>query len=367
MNKYKKLSFIWIISILCVVSFHAIIYFTYVEKVFPKYPYIIGDLGRMSYAVDLVDLRENKVDLNKKHIESKDYLNEKIDFLTIGDSFSNGKGGGLNNYYQDYIATNYNKNVFNIAHFKDAKNYIETISRLSNSGELERMGVKYVLIESAQRFAVQRFGISDLDFSKNDITIFKNQIDNNLNQVSIKKKSEHTINDNIGVINNLNLNALIYNLRFKLKSYGKINSEIYREKMDKNLFSTKIGDEILFLNEDVEHLKFETKKNIELLNKNFNTLAKALAQKDIKLIFMLAVDKYNLYSPYIISNSYPKSILFEYLDTLPKDYIFINTKKILSEQHKKGEKDIFYVDDTHWSHKASYEIVNDLEFKKIFY
>ena len=81
---------------------------------------------------------------------------------------------------------------------------------------------------------------------------------------------------------------------------------------------------------------------------------------------MPAVDKYNLYSPYIISNSYPKSILFEYLDTLPKDYIFINTKKILSEQLEKGEKDIFYADDTHWSHKASEVIIKDESFKIIF-
>ena len=39
------------------------------------------------------------------------------------------------------------------------KIYIETISRLLNSGELERMGVKYVLIESVQRFGMQRFGV----------------------------------------------------------------------------------------------------------------------------------------------------------------------------------------------------------------
>ena len=179
MSKYKKLSFIWLLSILAVVFFHAVIYFTYMQKVFPKSPYTIGDLARMSYSADLVDLRENRIDLNKKHIEEKDYLNEKIDFLTIGDSFSNGGGGGLNTYYQDYIATTYDKNVLNIAHFKDAKNYIETVSRLFNSSELERMGVKYVLIESVQRFAMQRFSINQLDFSNNDITIFKNKIENN--------------------------------------------------------------------------------------------------------------------------------------------------------------------------------------------
>ncbi|MFX4243384.1 hypothetical protein ACOL22_11495, partial [Aliarcobacter butzleri] len=96
-----------------------------------------------------------------------------------------------------------------------------------NSGELERMGVKYVLIESVQRFAMQRFSINQLDFSNNDITIFKNKIENNFKNTELKKRLEHTINDDIGIINNLNLNALIYNLRFKIKGYGKINSDIY--------------------------------------------------------------------------------------------------------------------------------------------
>ncbi len=361
MNKFKQLSFIWIFGVMVVVFFHTTIYYNYVNKVFPTMPFVVGDLSRMSYTADLIDLRENKIDLSKTHIEEKNYLNEKIDFLTIGDSFSNGGGGGLNNYYQDYIASLYDTKVLNISHFKDAKNYIETVSRLLNSGELEKMDIKYILIESVQRFAVQRFAIEHLDFDKDDITILKNQVENNVKIEPTERK-----NEDIGIINNLNLNALMYNLRFKIKGYGKITSDIYREKINKSLFSTQINDEILFFDEDLEHLKFETRENIELLNKNFNTLSKALAQKNIKLIFMPAVDKYNLYRPYIISNIYSESIFFEYLETLPKDYIFINTKKILSKELENGEKDIFYVDDTHWSYKASEVIIKDESFKNIF-
>ena len=51
---------------------------------------------------------------------------------------------------------------------------------------------------------------------------------------------------------------------------------------------------------------------------------------------------------------------------LQKDYIFINSKKILSEYLEKDEKDIFYVDDTHWSYKASNILINNESFKKIF-
>lgn len=359
MNKFKKLSFLWFFSIILVSCFHAIVYYTYVDKVFPEAPMTIGDLGRMSYATDLLDLRENKIDLVKLHTELKEYEGSKVELITIGDSFSNGGGGGLNSYYQDYIATEFNINVLNLSNIKGANNFIEIVSSFLNSGQLEVMKTKYVLIESVQRFALQRFAINNIDFQKNEIYSFLKQEDNKNTKVD---KSD----SDIGIINNLNLNALSYNLKFKLEGYGKISSNIYREKINKNLFSTKISDELLFYYEDLKFIDQESKDKIELLNNNFNILSKALAQKNIKLIFMPAVDKYNLYRPYIVSNIYKESIFFEYLETLPKDYIFINTKKILSKELENGEKDIFYVDDTHWSYRASEVIIKDESFKNIF-
>lgn len=81
---------------------------------------------------------------------------------------------------------------------------------------------------------------------------------------------------------------------------------------------------------------------------------------------MPAVDKYNLYRDYIISNEYKESIFFEELEKLQKDYIFINTKSILKQKLNAGEKDLYYVDDTHWSFKASDTVINDKSFRKIF-
>lgn len=104
-----------------------------------------------------------------------------------------------------------------------------------------------------------------------------------------------------------------------------MSSHVYRENLNKELFSVLSSKDLLFYYEDLKYLDLETKENVELLNENFNILARDLSQKGIKLIFMPAVDKYNLYRPYIISNIYKESIFFEYLETLPKEYIFINT------------------------------------------
>lgn len=378
MNKFKKMFYIWLFLGLIIILFHPTVYYFYVSKVFPKDNSVVGDLSRMTYSVDLIDKKFEKISLEKLHIKQNEYEGQNIDFITIGDSFSQGASGGLNPYYQDYIATLYNKNVLNIEAFKESKNYIETIYSLLNSGELEKRAVKYVLIESVQRRSLERFSVNDINTSLSiDKSLLRNniKINYNIQEITsandtlidiIKKLFSKSTNNDISVINNLNQNALIYNLRFKIKGYGKMTSHVYREKLSQDLFSKDVSGDLLFYYEDLKYLGLETKQNIELLNDNFNKLSHALAKKNIKLIFMPAVDKYNLYRPYIVSNIYNESIFFEYLETLPKDYIFINTKKILSKELEKGEKDIFYVDDTHWSYKASKTIIKDESFKNIF-
>lgn len=378
MNKFKKMFYIWLFLGLIIILFHPTVYYFYVSKVFPKDNSVVGDLSRMTYSVDLIDKKFEKISLEKLHIKQNEYRGQNIDFITIGDSFSQGASGGLNPYYQDYIATLYNKNVLNIEAFKESKNYIETIYSLLNSGELEKRAVKYVLIESVQRRSLERFSVNDINTSLSiNKSLLRNniKINYNIQEITsandtlidiIKKLFSKSTNNDISVINNLNQNALIYNLRFKIKGYGKMTSHVYREKLSQDLFSKDVSGDLLFYYEDLKYLGLETKQNIELLNDNFNKLSHALAKKNIKLIFMPAVDKYNLYRPYIVSNIYNESIFFEYLETLPKDYIFINTKKILSKELEKGEKDIFYVDDTHWSYKASKTIIKDESFKNIF-
>ena len=383
MNKFKKLTYIWIFFGLFILFFHPIMYYFYVSKVFPKDNSVVGDLARMTYSVDLIDKRSTDIDLQKKHIKYNEYLGNNVDFITIGDSFSEGASSGKNPYYQDYIASIYNVSVLNIKLFENNKNYIETIYSLLNSGQLEKLGVKYILIESVQRRSLERFAINDMNINISNIDNFKNQILNNQkndNLIQSHSNEQFEINwidvfnsifsksnnNDVSVINNLNLNAFIYNAKFKIKGHGKMAPHVYRELLNKDFFSTEVSRDLLFYDEDLKYLKYESEENIKLLNNNFNKLSHALSKKNIKLIFMPAVDKYNLYSPYIISNTYQKSIFFEYLDSLPKDYIFINTKKILSEQLEKGEKDIFYADDTHWSHKASEVIIKDESFKIIF-
>jgi hypothetical protein len=77
---------------------------------------------------------------------------------------------------------------------------------------------------------------------------------------------------------------------------------------------------------------------------------------------MPIVDKYNLYSDYIVGNSYPRSVFFEKLRKQSRRYELIDTKAILEPDVRAGERDIYYSDDTHWGWKASDSIFRTVRF-----
>lgn len=256
MSKFKKITFLWILSISVFLIFNFLIFFNYTSKVYPDTAdTTIGDLARMSYSVDIIQERENITDLEKLHLYQNQYNYENIDMVTIGDSFSNGGAGGKNRYYQDYISTIYNKKVLNL-NIQNYKNYLEIIAFFANSGYLEKIGAKYVLIESVQREALVRFARNDLNLAiktdKNLETIFRNSMETyNIEKLHNLKPS---------IINNLNLNAFIYNIKYYIKGYGKLNSSVYIEKLNKDLFTSKSSSKLAFYHEDIKKIIFRNKR-----------------------------------------------------------------------------------------------------------
>jgi hypothetical protein len=71
----------------------------------------------------------------------------------------------------------------------------------------------------------------------------------------------------VRVINNLNLNAFVYNMKFKLKGYGKMAPHVYREHLNKDFFSTEASRDLLFYDEDLKYLKL-VKVRIKAIKKN---------------------------------------------------------------------------------------------------
>lgn len=347
-KKYINLLFLFLFLF---ILYHLIIWHLFTKNIFDRTDQLyIGDLGRLSYQIDSLFPRKLEYSLENRFLTT---TNNTIDILTVGDSFSNAAMGGLNPYYQDYLATKYNKNILNLKRANENHNPFEDILHLYNTGWLQEHKPKVIIIEFVERYAISEFA-KDFNFN------FVSQYIKNDNLIQIKKTVDSYI-PQLKIINTANYKFLFHTIKYHFTSKGK--KDIYKLQLEQNLFSTpRYQNTLLIMDQDINSIKEINQKSIKKLNQNFNKLSKLLQPLNIKLFFMPAVDKYDLYYSYIKNNPYPKNHFFDILRPLQKNYYFVDTKKILKEELKKGTLDLYYSDDTHWSYKTSKIITNDKIF-----
>jgi hypothetical protein len=357
MNPYKKFSVICMAFVGTLVLFNAVIWHGYTKQLLTREGGVmVGDLARMGYLPNHVDRRLNDVDLPRRHFEINEFAGQPVDVITLGDSFSHGLGLGKNRYYQDYLATFSNLSVLNLHPYAGGKNYLEVISILLNSGYLDELHPRYVLLEMVERSCISRlddpvdFAITDSpervkDFYQKGIAVFNNT-------GSLPPA---------GYFNSGNLKFVLYTLGYLFSDHA-LTGQVYRVPLRQVLFSGDHGDELLFLNKELRKSSSVTPEIMTKINDNLNQLARRLKTRDIELIFMPPPNKYTLYRRFFADESYPQSRFFEELRSLPKEYHFIDTKEILDRELDRGEMDIYYKDDTHWSWKASRAIFEQVRF-----
>ena len=351
----RKFLQIFLLIIFIFVSFHASIWYFYTSQIFDRQDKLyVGDLGRVSYQIDSLHPRKLEYTLPKKHFNANNWHGEKIDIITVGDSFSNADMGGRNPYYQDYLATFYNKNILNLHRNSEELNSLELLIGLYNNGWLKKYKPKFVILQMVERFSIEAHA-KDIDW--------KFTIDPTQSIIAdLKTKDSHI--PQLKLINTANYKFLLYTLKYK---FSKRGYKYYPKlSLNQHFFSQKhYSDNLLFHFEDVKYANAINDSRIDKLNKNLNKLAKLLKTLDIQLFYMPAVDKYDLYYDYIKNNPFPQNHYFNLLEKQEKEYILINTKTILLEALKDGEIDIFYADDTHWSYKASEKIATNEVFQRL--
>jgi len=345
---YRRCVFILIGTLLFFAGVNYLVWKLWTEELLTENMGNGGDLTRMGYVSDSKSPRKNSADLPSRHLEGIEYRGGPIDMVTIGDSFSHGAAGGKNRYYQDYIATLSAIKVVNLPSLKlpnedDEKSHFTTILKLANSGWLRDREVKYVLLQSTEWLCIERFkrkfDLAESDDSARLSDLFK----------TYRKKYELP---DVGFINNGNLKWLIQPISFRF-SGRDFNRKVYKTTLDRDFFTVKDSRTLLFFHKNINITPKFSLNDVKEMNDNLNYLAEILAKQGIKLVFMPCVDKYNLYSDFIVNNAFPKSSFFEQLRPLPKSYRFIDTKAILTAEVRNGIKDIYYADDTHWSWKAT--------------
>ncbi|MGE3771055.1 MAG: hypothetical protein AB7G06_08920 [Bdellovibrionales bacterium] len=139
------------------------IWFYGINLLFIPYPNC-GDLARMAFAPHISQCRTEALTLPKRLHEWKLGDTTKFEILSFGDSISRGRGGGTDNYWQDFVATRSGKRISWVSEMTD-NNYPQDIMLLRNSGFLKKYGVKYVVVQAAERGAVPRLS-ADADWDK---------------------------------------------------------------------------------------------------------------------------------------------------------------------------------------------------------
>lgn len=337
-------------------SYHVIVYTLYTSKVIDVQPPLyVGDLVRLSYQVDSIHLKQAENTLSKKHLEAGEYNSQKIDVLTIGDSFTNGGAGGKNPFYQDYISSINNYTVLNIRSLKLAGGRApNTLLALEQSGILDEINPKIIILSIGSRDLVRRLA-HNLNWEQN---INKTDIYNEMSDMLPYDLSTYQLK-NVSIVNTANFKFPFYSIAYKFNPCLK---SVCKLPLSKPMFSVKDNQNILVYKQTIKDLDMNSRENISLANENLNRIYDILEKKGIKLYFMPAVSKYDLYSTFIKDNPFPQDNLFSILEELPKKYTLINTKKILFPLLERGEQDIFYADDTHWSYTASKEIISNIDF-----
>ena len=315
-----------------------------------------GDLLRIGYILGHVAPRQNIDDLPRRHIRASEYRKQPVDMVTVGDSYSMGGGGGRNSHYQDYIASLQGLTVLNApvtGTFGIAGGYapVLALSRLINSGYLDIIKPKYVLLESGERYAIQRL---TSEFTM-QVTATIEEIEHTFGKQRADDKQAKNSFFDLHFINDGNFKFIGNNLQY-LFSDRALGSMVIISKLNRRFFSSGQGDKLIFHSEDAKNTRYSTPAGVAEANQNLNRLAAVLKTKGITLVFMPIVNKLNLYEPYLQKQRYPRSIFFEEVRKLPKEYLLIDTKDILSRALDKGELDIYHSDDSHWTWKASQAI-----------
>lgn len=340
-----------------VVTLTAILYVFLISNlilwhVFLRDNFIHNDLDRMGTSTSREVLNHN-AEYSRRHVELRDYLKsgvkESFDIVTLGDSFTNGGGG---TYYQDYLTDKYNLKILNV---QIVNHCLSDLYMFASSGLLDEVKPKIVILEAAAASVQDRLG---------DIEIVPFSMDIREIERRITRKSNTAERISTGffapVMTKVCMNFL-YNQIYHMIYPDKLSPEVHVRTLNKNVFTRPGQENILaFHRYDIRYITM--KLNPELMTYNLNRAADMLREKNIQMIFMPCVNKLDLYHPYIIDKrNLPDNELFDVLRNLPdKKYTFIDTKAILQDASERGEKDLYWAGDSHWSWHGAEIVDNEL-------
>lgn len=281
-------------------------------------------------------------DIKEKFDKLSRHTKTRYKILSIGDSFSEQAGYGYKNILADDFS------VLHVDRFI-SNNQIQTLINLTNGDFFNTYDIEYVILQH-----VERHIIDNTENIKLNDKITLHEIDSLIKlQAEAKAGTEEKYTHQF--FSKTTLEFPLSNLpKFFFQENYLSNEQVYNVDINSNSLFSNHSKKLLFYFYDLHSIdKNNNKKNIGSLNTILNTISLKLRQKNIKLIFLPSPDKYDFYYEYIADNkNLAKPLFFNLFKDVKKDYIYIDSKEILSSK-VKNKQDIYFYDDTHWSPVAS--------------
>jgi len=257
-----------------------------------------------------------------------------IKIMTIGDSFS-GHLGLMG--YQNYLAHLLDNRIINYR-FKIGDNQLNTAVSLLNSGIIDSTNCRILILQNVGRFTIEN--LCGIDFES------FYELPQNFKKFQINKEK----------IKDINLFSLCSFIRLRLNYKNPVDNRNLKQLCFTHLFLSR---KLYYYYEGDMHFQKLTKADIDKAQENLIRLNRHFSEKGIKMIFLIAADKYDVYRPFLKDDSLPVDTTKEGLSKIP-DVCVVDTKPLFQEMIRNGEKDVYMLHDTHWSYKASEAVAREL-------
>lgn len=300
-----------------------------------------GDLGNLALIPfwseygQMIRQHEIKDTLFFKVNKTEDLRDIHVNVLTVGDSFSQQEHAGYQNYMpgEGLTVANCKRSLYD--------NPIQYAYNIMDWGVVDSTNIDVMVVEVGERdFAlrIDNFGVDKIEVPEPEKPSVDDEEEHNPNEWSLLRARDFVL------------------YRFAGRS------PVYVVDLNKDFFDCPESRKLYFYCADIlngmtieESIRPKVKEVFDLMT------AKA-HECGFDIVFMLPVDKYDLYQDYIVNNpySYPKRInedVRELLGDIPEVML---SKDYLKPLIDKGEKDIFLFDNSHWSYKASEVVGKEL-------
>lgn len=309
-------------------------------------PYMVGDLGVLG-KIGFDREYENSFRANPfpeypvMQYQPGDSL---ADVVTVGDSFS--QQGYIG--YQNFLSHKIGK-VSNLPIDREKITSAQAAFNLVNSGFFDNFpNVRYVVVESVERELVR----------------FWSQVDRAGKDTVLPLSAAFAESGKPDDPRNVMGKCFRQGIDWLKITIGADENPVKRLRLDRECFTIPGKESMLyFYHDDLTDVVYDDSQVEDVADKLADLHARYQA-KGIKMLFLLAPDKYEIYQHYAVDNPFPPKMVGAQLAGLDTLGFVVNPIPEMLRRIDDGEKDMYMANDSHWSYKSS-RLVADLLYEKM--